>query len=185
MTHATAVDPPSSRRSAHARSGARPGGAAGTNARRPGPAGSSSPRSPSSSSPSWSCPSLYAFYLSLYSKGLATGVVFAGAEELRQRLHRPVVPQGGLVRRPVRGGADPGADGRLARARAGAGRPHHAVRPVRPADDLPALRDPGGDRRVDVGLPLQPDLRADAADLRHLRRPTRRSCSTRTTSSAA
>ena len=92
------------------------------------------------------------------------------AEELHDRVHRPAVPQGRVVRRAVRAGAHPGADVRLARAGAGAGRPDHPLRPLRPADDLPAVRDPRRDRRPHVGLPLQPHLRPDAADRRPLRR---------------
>ena len=57
-------------------------------------------------------------------------------------------------------------------------------RAVRPADDLPPLRDPGGHRGPDVGVPLQPDVRADATAGRTSSAPTHRSCSAPTSSSS-
>ena len=43
-------------------------------------------------------PLAYAFYLSLYTKGLATGHAVRGLRQLHPGVHRPVVPQGRLVR---------------------------------------------------------------------------------------
>ena len=115
-------------------------------------------------------PLVYAFYLSLYSKGLATGVVFVRSKNYAHRLHRPVVPSRGVVRPPVCGGTDPGASARLARGRAGAGRPYHLPRAVRAADDLPPfLRDSGGDRGLDVGSSTVL-VWTDATAGQHLRR---------------
>ena len=167
--------PPSTRHPRRATDG--PGGRTPTarpHAAEPGSGGSSSDRSGSSSSPSSCCPLGYAFYLSLFQKALIGGTSFVLFDNYVKAFTDPSFLDGvwfvirfSLVLIPLQ-------MARLARDRADPRHRDHAVRPVLAAHDLPAVRDPDGDRRPDVGVPLQRQLRPAGGDLRALRRDRRR-----------